>query len=104
MSSFSTIIVSCITSTLLLSWLAFRPCLYTAIKHNIVDHPNKRKLQDHPIPVLGGVAVAIGIFVPMLFTYFCYGFTSTKLLLSNLGMNGQKVIIWSPTNNMGKVG
>lgn len=44
MSSFSTIIVSCITSALLLSWLAFKPCLNYARNHNIVDHPNKRNV------------------------------------------------------------
>lgn len=65
-------------SALLLSWLAFRPCLNFAKQHNIVDHPNKRKLQDHPVPVFGGVAVAIGIFLPMLFAYFYYGFTDIK--------------------------
>lgn len=68
-------------SALLFSWLAFKPCLNYARKHNIFDQPNKRKLQDHPIPVLGGVTVAIGIFVPMLFAYFCYGFTDIKYQL-----------------------
>ena len=31
-------------SALLLSWLAFKPCLNYARKHNIVDHPNKRNV------------------------------------------------------------
>lgn len=68
-------------AALLLSWLTFRPCLNFAKSHHIFDQPNKRKLQDHPIPVLGGVAVAIGIFIPMFFAYFCYGFTDIKYQL-----------------------
>lgn len=63
---------------LVITSLIYRPCLNFAKRHNIVDHPNKRKLQDHPIPVFGGVAVAIGIFIPMLFAYFYYGFIDIK--------------------------
>ena len=54
-------------TALVITWLCFRPALRFARKHNIVDHPNKRKLQDHPIPVFGGVAVAVGIFMPMMY-------------------------------------
>ena len=34
-----------------------------ALKHNIVDVPDARKLQRRPVPVLGGVAVFFGLLV-----------------------------------------
>ncbi|MBR1923148.1 MAG: undecaprenyl/decaprenyl-phosphate alpha-N-acetylglucosaminyl 1-phosphate transferase [Paludibacteraceae bacterium] len=51
----------------LLTWFSYRPVLRIAIKRQVVDHPNKRKLQDQPVPVLGGVAVAIGVFIPLIY-------------------------------------
>ncbi|MCQ2310225.1 MAG: undecaprenyl/decaprenyl-phosphate alpha-N-acetylglucosaminyl 1-phosphate transferase [Paludibacteraceae bacterium] len=52
--------------TLLISSLAFRPCLKFAQRHNIVDKPDKRKLQDHPIPVNGGITVVLGMIIPLV--------------------------------------
>jgi len=58
----------------LLTWIVFPLMLHIAKKYNIVDNPNARKLQKTPIPVLGGVAVAIGMFVPLICaaTYFSF--------------------------------
>ncbi len=42
---------------------AFPFVLRYAIKHDIVDNPNARKLQRVPVPVLGGTVVYIGILV-----------------------------------------
>lgn len=70
-----TLIWLCLTA-LVLTWLCFRPALLFARKHNIVDHPNKRKLQDHPIPVFGGVAVAIGVFAPLAYFTIHYSVPS----------------------------
>ena len=42
-----------------------------AKKHNIVDNPDARKLQKTPIPILGGVAVFIGLI---------FGFFATSIL------------------------
>ncbi|MEG2614033.1 MAG: undecaprenyl/decaprenyl-phosphate alpha-N-acetylglucosaminyl 1-phosphate transferase, partial [Alistipes sp.] len=36
-----------------------------AILKDIVDHPNERKLQKSPVPILGGVAVFFGICLSM---------------------------------------
>ncbi len=47
------------------SWVAFYPALRFAQKHDIVDLPNYRKLQRRPVPVLGGIPVALGVFVPL---------------------------------------
>jgi len=66
------ILVSALVA-LLISSLVFRPCLYFAKKYNIVDKPDKRKLQDHPIPVFGGITVVLGMLIPILFaTYYCH--------------------------------
>ena len=42
---------------------------------NIVDNPNTRKLQLHPVPVLGGLAVSFGIAVGLLGTSLFYDMT-----------------------------
>ncbi len=62
----STAYIILIALAFLLSWLAFRPTLRWAQHHHVEDRPNTRKLQDHPIPMLGGVAIAVGIFVPLI--------------------------------------
>ena len=48
---------------MLTSALVFPFALKFALKHNIVDQPNARKLQRSPVPVFGGVIVFSGIFV-----------------------------------------
>lgn len=40
-----------------------------AIRHNIVDMPDLRKVHTRPIPRIGGIAMACGAFVPLLFWY-----------------------------------
>lgn len=39
-----------------------------AIRHNIVDNPNARKLQRTPVPVFGGVAVFMGVLPAVVIT------------------------------------
>ena len=39
-----------------------------AISLRILDHPNKRKIHSHPIPLLGSIAIYIGILSGLLFT------------------------------------
>lgn len=41
-----------------------------AVKMNCVDQPGERKVHCAPIPKVGGLAMAVGIFVPMLFVAF----------------------------------
>lgn len=50
----------------LLTWCIFPLMVHIAHRYNIVDNPDARKLQKEPVPVLGGVAVAIGIFIPLI--------------------------------------
>ena len=45
--------------------IAYPWVLRFAKRHNIVDNPNARKLQRVPVPVLGSVAVYIGIVAGM---------------------------------------
>ena len=46
---------------LIVTTLVFPVVLRFARRHHIVDNPNARKLQRVPVPVLGGVAVYLGI-------------------------------------------
>ena len=48
------------------SSIAYPRVLRFAKRHNIVDNPNARKLQRVPVPVLGSVAVYIGIVAGMV--------------------------------------
>ena len=48
------------------SLLVYSLVLRFAIRHNIVDNPGARKLQRHPVPVMGGVVVFIGIVLAVI--------------------------------------
>lgn len=48
------------------TWVIFKPTLRIALGKNIVDNPEARKLQDHPVPILGGVVVFFGIAVGLI--------------------------------------
>ena len=50
----------------LVTMFVYPRVLSFAKRHNIVDNPNARKLQRVPVPMMGGAAVLIGIFVPTL--------------------------------------
>ena len=53
-------------AALILSWI-FYPMIYRfAQKHKIVDNPNQRKLQKHPVPLLGGYAIALAMIMPII--------------------------------------
>lgn len=53
-------------AALILSWI-FYPVIYRfAQKHKIVDNPNQRKLQKHPVPLLGGYAIALAMIIPII--------------------------------------
>lgn len=52
------------------SLMVFPKALKFALKHNIVDNPNARKLQRVPVPVFGGVVVYTGILAGALVLLF----------------------------------
>ena len=74
-------ILSCIS--LLSSLGVFRKVHGIAQMKNVVDNPDSRKLQDHPVPVLGGLTVFFGIVVALVFCQLFFGSTS---LFSFLGL------------------
>ncbi len=41
-----------------------------AIRHNVVDLPGARKVHTRPIPRIGGIAMACGAFVPLIFWHY----------------------------------
>ena len=53
-------------------WIYFR-ILYIAKHKNFVDNPDARKLQQEPIPVMGGIAVFFGVAMGLLIGYFIGG-------------------------------
>ncbi len=50
----------------LLSVLLVRPVRSLARQYGILDYPDKRKLHDEPIPLLGGVAIYLAFVVSLL--------------------------------------
>lgn len=69
--------MSTIWQTVILAFIAFSVSLMVypfilkyAVKHNILDNPDYRKLQRRPVPVMGGVAVYIGLMVAIVVSFF----------------------------------
>lgn len=63
--------------SLIVSLVVYPFVLRIAIKHNIVDNPNARKLQRVPVPVMGGFVVFSGIIVALLVSNTQLNDTST---------------------------
>ena len=59
------LLISAIMALVAVRWIYFR-ILSIAKKKNVVDHPDFRKLQKHPVPVMGGIAVFFGVLVGLL--------------------------------------
>ena len=60
---------------LVAAMIAYRPILKIAKSKNIVDNPGERKLQESPVPVMGGIAVFFGIAVGLCFYKTMINFT-----------------------------
>lgn len=73
--STTAIILICVFLAFTLTWIVYPVAFRFAKKHHIVDNPDARKLQRYPIPVLGGVAIAVGMTIPIAITtaYFDWG-------------------------------
>ena len=54
------VLITSFSSMLMTFWVYFK-ILHIAMKKNLVDNPNVRKLQKRPVPVLGGIAVFFGV-------------------------------------------
>lgn len=68
--------------------LAFPVALRFALKYNIVDNPNARKLQKEPVPVFGGIVVMIGILIPLLIAAYFYHYVDLSYILCSI------VLLW----------
>ena len=60
--------ISVIVSILAVRWIYFK-VLFIAKDKWLVDKPNLRKLQETPVPVLGGIAVFFGVTCGLLASY-----------------------------------
>lgn len=65
-------IVVVFSISLVVASLAHHPVLNFAKKHNFYDNPEARKLQRHPVPVMGGFVVFIGAMAGSLCYWFKY--------------------------------
>lgn len=50
----------------LVSFVLFPVVLKAARRFNVVDSPDERKLQTEPVPSMGGIVVAAGVFLPLV--------------------------------------
>ena len=74
-----------------LSW-AIYPVIYRyAQAKNIVDIPNGRKLQKQPVPLLGGVVIALAMIFPTLI-FDLYATEGTAKYLVENGVPAERVI------------
>jgi UDP-GlcNAc:undecaprenyl-phosphate GlcNAc-1-phosphate transferase len=53
-----------------------------AVKHNLVDIPDERRIHSKAIPRIGGIAIYIAFFSPFL-SFFLFSTTLTDLLISS---------------------
>ena len=77
----------------ILSWIVY-PWVYKfAVRHHIMDMPTQRKCQQHPIPLMGGIAILLGAIIPLItiivmhYTYVWLGillFTISMLILGGI--------------------
>lgn len=65
------IILSSLTALLTVHWAYFR-VLKIAKDKNLVDNPDARKLQKEPVPMMGGIAVFIGVLAGVLIGIACF--------------------------------
>lgn len=75
MEFLSTLIIAVLITSLLIPLLK-----RMALTYNLVDIPNERKVHSQPIPRVGGIAIALGVFVPLTFWEWRDGFVQAYLL------------------------
>ena len=72
-------------SMLMTFWVYFK-IFAIAKEKNLVDNPNARKLQKHPIPVMGGIAVFFGVISGTLFASCFWDFDSVLPIILAMSM------------------
>lgn len=84
---------------LMVTALVFPKVLWFAKKHNIMDNPNARKLQRTPVPVMGGIAVYVGVLIGFLILAYLY--TDPIILISLLAMTVMQIVgIWDDISDL----
>lgn len=78
------IVLSCTMAYFAVRWIYFK-ILKVAIEKNLVDNPEGRKMQKQPVPVVGGLAVFLGVLTGIMTATayhhtFCPETESTNLL------------------------
>ena len=70
-----------------------------ALRHQIVDNPNARKIHRQPVPVMGGVAVYAGILAGCLAMYFLI--SKASIHWSLMAMTTMLVLgVWDDMKNL----
>lgn len=68
------------------AWYIYIPVLHMAQLKQMVDHPNHRKLQQAPVPVMGGMAVFFGLICGYLLSSCLTDLSSTQPLIATMGL------------------
>lgn len=68
----SLIILLCFVVALAITSIVYPVVLRFALQHRVMDKPAKRKLQHCPVPVMGGVAIAMGMLIPFVINALCF--------------------------------
>ena len=63
----------------LASYVFIFPLRKIALRYNIQDHPEERKIHIEPVPYLGGVSIFIGFLAGLLIAYRGYQWIDSKL-------------------------
>ncbi len=65
MQQWITLIVGCVAPSLIVSWLATRWIIGRAARWGLVDQPGVRKVHVEPTPLGGGIAIWLGVMLPL---------------------------------------
>lgn len=64
------IIILCFVAATAITWAVYPLMFRFAVRHHVIDCPAKRKLQQQPVPVFGGVTIAVGMIIPFVINIF----------------------------------
>ncbi len=89
MISYLDLVIAFALSTVISFLLAYL-IKYIAVKLNILDVPNQRKIQKEPVPLLGGLAIAFGSFLGLFYLqpdhpfFYSYLVGATIILITGI--------------------
>lgn len=68
----ASIIVLLVLVAFTISLVVYPFTLKFAVKHELYDNPNMRKLQRRPVPAMGGVTVYIGVLIASVIAFWIF--------------------------------